>query len=54
VPTSQVDPRAGGGFEFQLASVPLHEVRARLGKLLIEAAKLLAQEFDFVATDAAA
>ena len=40
--------------EFQLASMPLHEVRTRLGKLLIEAAKLFAQELDFVAADAAA
>ena len=41
-------------FEFQLAPMPLHKVRTGLGKLLIQAAKLLAQEFDFVATDTAA
>ena len=40
--------------EFQFTSMPLHEIRARPGKLLIEAAKLFAQERDFVATDAAA
>ena len=38
--------------EFQLASMSLDKIRTGPGKLLIEAAKLFAQELDFVTTDA--
>ena len=40
-------------FEFEFAPMPLEQVGAGPGQLLVEAAKLLGQQFDFVAGGAA-